>query len=539
MEYLNRFKSTVHSVAAQVTQALPGNPIFREYECHDQIATAGPGHAWKIYSGTKHSTKQSVSIWLFDKKYCDKWSKQDKEAFPELLKRGISQLTRLRHPRLLIVEHALEESRDTLAFCTEPVFASLANIFGEDDHGQGMDSKFSDFKLEDIEIRHGLFQLGEALAFLHNDAKLLHGNICPSSVIINEKGAWKLSGFDFCILGAPNPNGKITFSVTHRDRRALTVLHPVLDYSAPEFVDATKCDHFADIFSLGILSFAIFNGYRPIYSSGDVLDAYEKNCEKLRKLTINEFTRIPADFRDDVKACLNFTPELRPDAIQFTKIAYFDDTLVKTLNYLDSLMQMDNTQKMQFFKGLPQVLAKFPQRALVQKVFPYLVAEFNTPQLIPFILPSIFIIAEQAKDDEFSKIIFPQLIPIFSMTNPYQIVLLLLQKMTLFLQKTPEGDIKRYVLPLIYGAIMNENTKIQELCLNIIPTVGKLVERDQMKTQLLPKLIRLSLEGPVLAGHNTLEHRQNLSGHLVWGCLEVFGGAILQSCDNLRIDRRS
>lgn len=58
MEYLYKFKSTVHSVAAQVSQALPGNPIFREYECHEQIASAGPGHAWKIYSGTKHSTKQ-------------------------------------------------------------------------------------------------------------------------------------------------------------------------------------------------------------------------------------------------------------------------------------------------------------------------------------------------------------------------------------------------------------------------------------------------------------------------------------------------
>lgn len=60
MEYLNRFKSTVHSVAAQVSQALPGNPIFREYECGEQIASAGPGHAWKIYSGTKHTTKKVI-----------------------------------------------------------------------------------------------------------------------------------------------------------------------------------------------------------------------------------------------------------------------------------------------------------------------------------------------------------------------------------------------------------------------------------------------------------------------------------------------
>uniref|UniRef100_A0AC34G5K6 Protein kinase domain-containing protein n=1 Tax=Panagrolaimus sp. ES5 TaxID=591445 RepID=A0AC34G5K6_9BILA len=212
MEYLNRFKSSIHSVAAQVTdtvtQALPGNPIFREYECHEVVATAGPGLAWKIFRGTKNSNKQAVSIWLFDKKYCEKWPRQDKDAFPELLKRGISQLTRLRHPRLLIVEHSLEESRDTFAFCTEPVFASLSNIFGEDSNSQG-NFKNEDLKLEDIEIRHGLFQLGEALAFLHNDAKLLHGNICPSSIIISEKGAWKLAGFDFCILGTPNANGQV------------------------------------------------------------------------------------------------------------------------------------------------------------------------------------------------------------------------------------------------------------------------------------------------------------------------------------------
>lgn len=118
---------------------------------------------------------------------------------------------------------------------------------------------------------------------------------------------------------------------------------------------------------------------------------------------------------------MNLTPELRPDAIQFTKIVYFDDTLVKTLNYLESLMQMDNTQKMQFFKGLPQVLPKFPRRPQLQKVLPYLTAEFTTAQLIPFILPSIFIISETATDEEYIQIVFPPLIPVFAMTNPYQV----------------------------------------------------------------------------------------------------------------------
>uniref|UniRef100_A0A914CTI1 Protein kinase domain-containing protein n=1 Tax=Acrobeloides nanus TaxID=290746 RepID=A0A914CTI1_9BILA len=465
MEYLNRFKSTVSSL-------------------HKQIATAGPGLSWKIYSGIKYTTKQAVAIWVFEKKQVERWPKHERETFPEILKKGISQLTRLRHPRLLIVEHALEESRDSYAFCTEPIFASLANVFGNTENISPSPEHLKDFKLVDIEIRHGLFQLGEALSFLHL-ANMLHGNLCPSSIIINDKGNWKLAGFDFCITGTSTPNGKATFEATEWDRRVLSIMNPELDYSAPELVTAVKVDVYADMYSIGVLAFSVFNDYKPIFENKNMLDNFNKNIDKLKQLPLNLFAKIPDIFRDDVKACLN--------------INYFDDPLIKTLNFLDSLMQMDNTQKMQFFKGLPQLLEKFTKRPLLQKVLPYLTAEFSTPELIPFILPSIFLIAEQATSNEFSEVIFPPLIPVFAMNRPYQIVLTMLQKMPLLLQKTPEGDIRRYVLPLVYGAISNDNMKIQELCLAIIPTIGKLVDRDAMRSQLLPKLLKLSLEGTVLS----------------------------------------
>ena len=58
----------------------------------------------------------------------ENWLKVKREEFPEVLKRGVSQLTRLMHPRILRVERALEESRDCFAFCTE-VFLSY-KFFG-------------------------------------------------------------------------------------------------------------------------------------------------------------------------------------------------------------------------------------------------------------------------------------------------------------------------------------------------------------------------------------------------------------------------
>ncbi|GMR32019.1 hypothetical protein PMAYCL1PPCAC_02214, partial [Pristionchus mayeri] len=499
MDYFHKFKSTVSQVAAQVSNALPGNPLTREYDVGDQIGTAGPGLHWKIYSGKKKSTQQQVAVWLFERRDMDKWSKEDKEEFIYTIKKGVSTLTRLRHPRLLVIEHAIEESRDSLAFCTEPVFASLANCMGKRENLPNEPSHLNDFSFHDVEIRHGLLQISEALAFLHIDARMLHRNVCPESIIINDRGAWKLGGFDFAMQGTPAPNNTVTFDSTEYNESRPAVCQPSLDYLAPEYALGGKIAPFADVFSLGITTFAVFNkGQVPIKYNGR-LDNLKRNADKFKSVPESCMQNIPFALRDDYKQCLNYTPDLRPDATQFTKIAFFDDPLVKTLSYFESLMQMDNQQKMNFFKSLPQVITRFEKRVLIQKVLPFLSGEFTTPDLIPFILPSVFIITEQANQMEFTSSILPSLIPVFSLQKPYQIVLLLLQKMELLLAKATEEDIKKYILPLIYNSIGSETTRIQELCLAIIPTIGKLVDRQSMKTQLLPKLLKLATEGSVVA----------------------------------------
>ena len=45
-----------------------------------------------------------------------------------MLRHGVRQLERCRHPRLLHVLHSVEETSDTLAFATEPVATSLGNV---------------------------------------------------------------------------------------------------------------------------------------------------------------------------------------------------------------------------------------------------------------------------------------------------------------------------------------------------------------------------------------------------------------------------
>lgn len=50
--------------------------------------------------------------------------------------------------------------RDCLAFCTEPVFASLANVLGQwDNLPSPIPTDIKEYKLYDVETKYGLLQV--------------------------------------------------------------------------------------------------------------------------------------------------------------------------------------------------------------------------------------------------------------------------------------------------------------------------------------------------------------------------------------------
>ena len=48
-----------------------------------------------------------------------------------------------------------------------------------------------------MEAHYGLLQIAEALNFLHNDVKMMHGNLMLNNILISRHGDWKLAGFNF------------------------------------------------------------------------------------------------------------------------------------------------------------------------------------------------------------------------------------------------------------------------------------------------------------------------------------------------------
>ncbi|CDQ81367.1 unnamed protein product [Oncorhynchus mykiss] len=361
---LNKLKSTVTKVTADMTSAVMGNPVTREFEVGRHIASGGPGMCWRIYNGTKKSTKQEVAVFVFDKKMVEKYQKFDKDQIIESLKRGVQQLTRLRHPRLLTVQHPLEESRDCLAFCTEPVFASLSNVLGQwDNLPSPVPTDIKDYKLYDVETKYGLLQISEGLSFLHSGVKMVHGNLCLENVILNKSGAWKIMGFDFSISSTNPSDAEPKYSCKEWEPNLPPLCLPNPEYLAPEYILSVSCDAASDMYSLGVVMHAVFNEGKPVFqvNKHDIFKSFSRQLDQLSRLSPTMLNKIPEEVREHVKMLLSVTPNVRPDADQMTKIPFFDDVGAVTLAYFDSLFQRDNLQKSQFYKNLPKVLPKLPK----------------------------------------------------------------------------------------------------------------------------------------------------------------------------------
>ena len=69
---LNKFRSTlsttvestVFSTVSTITNALPGNPVTRDFEVFEHVASGGPGNAWKIFESFWYLLLQMYLRWF-------------------------------------------------------------------------------------------------------------------------------------------------------------------------------------------------------------------------------------------------------------------------------------------------------------------------------------------------------------------------------------------------------------------------------------------------------------------------------------------
>lgn len=89
---------------------------------------------------------------------------------------------------------------------------------------------------------------------------------------------------------------------------------------APEYHLNKSYDTQADMFSLGMILYALYNRGKTYYDCQENYSNFLRMCEELRTINSTKLSNLPAEVREHVKMLLNVKPELRPDAGQFAKV---------------------------------------------------------------------------------------------------------------------------------------------------------------------------------------------------------------------------
>ncbi|CAO2650564.1 Nn.00g018560.m01.CDS01 [Neocucurbitaria sp. VM-36] len=500
---------------------------------------------WKIYDAKKKSTGKAASVFIFEKKSLEPPAgagfggrsaasglKRAHEEVVERLKKEASSLARLRHPSVLELVEPVEETRGGgLMFATEMVTASLAGLLQEKDEQEkaggvgGRRSRYvieeadgqkrrRELEIDELEIQKGLLQIAKGLEFLHESAGLVHANLTPEAIFINAKSDWKISGLGF---STPPENSTKPTSVTpislsevlNYDARLPRYVQLNLDYTSPDFVMDGNITPAADMFSLGMLIIALYNSPHksPVDfngSSSSYKRAFSSSSSTPTKN--NNFMSSQPLPREVVNGVLDRLITRRPaqriDAREFQQAQYFDNILVSTIRFLDSLPAKSPNEKSQFMRGLPRILNQFPKSVLEKKILPALLEEMKDRELLTLILQNVFKIVTMlpAGKRAFTEKVIPKLRETFlvvpasgtKVTSQERDslkeagLMVLLENMQIAAENSSGKEFKDDILPIINYALESPTHSLVDAALRTLPVVLPILDFSTVKNELFP-----------------------------------------------------
>ncbi|XP_010521095.1 PREDICTED: SCY1-like protein 2 [Tarenaya hassleriana] len=500
-------EKTVQTTVQEVTGPRP----LQDYELLDQIGSAGPGLAWKLYSAkavgsTRSQQYPTVCVWVLDKRSLSEarvragLSKAAEDAFLDLIRADAAKMVRLRHPGVVHVVQALDENKNAMAMVTEPLFASVANALGKLENVAKIPKDLQSMEMSLLEVKHGLLQVAETLNFLHNNARLIHRAISPENVLVTSTGSWKLAGFCFAISAdqSGNLDNMQAFHYAEYDvEDSVLPLQPSLNYTAPELVrnKTSSVGASSDIFSFGCIAYHLI-ARKPLLDCHNNVKMY---MNTLNYLTNDSFSSIPLDLVSDLQRMVSVNESFRPTAVDFTGSPFFrSDTRLRALRFLDHMLERDNMQKSEFLKALSDMWKDFDSRVLRYKVLPPLCAELRNLVMQSMILPMVLTIAETQDKNDFELITLPALVPVLS-TASGDTLLLLVKHAELIMNKTSPEQLVSHVLPLLLRAYNDNDVRIQEEVLKRSTSVSKQFDGQVVKQTILPRVHGLALKTTVAA----------------------------------------
>jgi SCY1-like protein 2 len=504
-------------------------------------STAGP---WRIFDAKNKSSSKQVSVFVFDKKSLEPQSgglggrtgaaslKKAHEDVIERLRREAASLARLRHPSILELVEPVEDTRSGgLQFATEQVTASLSGLLRDKDAQElaggvgGRRSRYvvdnpesggkkrREIEIDELEIQKGLLQVGKGLEFLHESAGLVHGNLTPDAIFVNAKGDWKISGLGFSgkSEGTTAATSAAPIAISEAlsfDPRLPKFAQINLDYCSPDFVMDSNASSAADIFALGLLIVALYNSpHKSPLEANMSISAYKRlfaSSSTTPSQSNNFLSSTPL-----ARPLLNLLPRLitrrpaqRMSAREFQQAEYFDNILVSTIRFLESLPAKTPNEKSQFLRGLPRIINQFPKTVLEKKILPALLDEMKDRELIALIMQNVFKMVMMIPSGRraFGEKVVPKLREVFLVpTNASKKdatpdrdsakeagLMVLLENISLVAENTNGKEFKDNIWPIIQLSMESPTHSLVDASLGTLPTILSTLDFSTVKNDIFP-----------------------------------------------------
>lgn len=457
-----------------------GNTLLRDYNVEKEpFLTAGFQNLWKIYKGKHKDRNTDVSVFFFDKKNLEKFNKEQKDEVINILKKEASSLAKYKHPGILgLVELPLED-KTSLAFVTEPFQFSLTT--------------YSE-TIGKLEVKLLINSMIDALTFLHDDAKVIHGTINPDNVFVTSSGQVKIGGLPFS-TDDPSIEGA-DFKINDRN----AAINPNVKYLAPEIVFDEKVFYTSDMFSVGLSLYTILSIIKkktdsePIaIGTNNSLESYKRGIDALdAKISQAQFDNEDADI---IRLLTRRKQNTRPTAKEFINHNWFNDPKLKSLKFIESLETNESTKNQEFLTKFPNIVHFFDDKIIVKRFLPAFMSVLKNENLITNTLPCIFAISEN-KDMkiDFEELVWPGLKELFKNKQiPAAGLYFILSKLNFLAEKVSNLEFSSNMLNIICKALDCNVPKIQSVVLENLLFIIKKIDSQAFKTQLFPRLVNIVL----------------------------------------------